>query len=259
MAGKGGGADAHGAGSKAVEQGTRLLKPTQSSASSPGTPSRRRRLRIKTTRGDIVQVRNFVRSEFSREIQETTCNSYKNRMFSEGLSFSVSGGVAIRWSGPGRPLPGHCGTANHRIAAFYRALKEQPTNPVLQTVLKRGLEVRSMSHMMPDKMWSRYITQCNTYNKGSSNTFLEYAEEVLTLESDFSTSRRSGGSNFGLSYENNSKYLAKYQEFVNKHSQYFAGRFQLFQRILSLMHLVTRESQYPMVWNLGLSWRVGPG
>jgi hypothetical protein len=52
---------------------------------------------------------------------------------------------------------------------------------------------------MPDKMWSRFITQHNTYNKGSSNTFLEFGEEAMTLEADFEATRK-GGINHGLSF-----------------------------------------------------------
>jgi hypothetical protein len=103
---------------------------------------------------------------------------------------------------------------------------------------------------MPDKLWSRFITTHNTYNKGSANSIIEIGEEALLLEAEFEASRKPGGVNSGLS-SHNPQYWPKYEAFVLPKSQYITN-FTSFRHLISLMHTLTSGTSSGLnIWYLG--------
>ena len=101
----------------------------------------------------------------------------------------------------------------------------------------------------PDKLWSRFITTHNTYNKGSCNTWIEYGEEALVLEAEFDASRKPGGANAGLTSQN-PQYWSRYEAYVLPRSQYFTSG-TAYRHAISLMHTLKNHLK---IWSFGRRW-----
>lgn len=89
-------------------------------------------------KAQLIKIRNIVRSPFSRDIQNDTMQTYKNRILGEGLSQIAGGEAVFKWANKQKSFPIHAGTANHRCEAFYTGDKENPDNPNIVAVKERG-------------------------------------------------------------------------------------------------------------------------
>ncbi|CAJ1390829.1 unnamed protein product [Effrenium voratum] len=139
---------------------------------------------------DGSKCRTIVRSPLSREIQEKTVTNYMVRMRREGLSQRVAGEAVMKWRSEARSFPLHAGAFNHRAESFYRCHDEMVSggvvNPYIQSVLDKGLTRIPVLHWgTSDKVFSKLIKVMNRYHDGSGDSFVEYFQESLDLESEW--------------------------------------------------------------------------
>ncbi|CAK9107954.1 unnamed protein product, partial [Durusdinium trenchii] len=85
------------------------------------------------------QARTIMRSPLSRQIQESTCSEYMQRLYREGLSQLASGDAVFRFRDSSHSPPYEAGSFNHRAESFYRCYSEAPDHDMVQKVLKKGL------------------------------------------------------------------------------------------------------------------------
>ena len=88
----------------------------------------------------------------------------------------------------GEPLPdqfGHRGNGPFQALSygslcesFYAALQLDPTNPLLQRTLQRGLEVRVFSNKMPDSIAKYLVRLHNRFHGGAGVSFVELMQTV---------------------------------------------------------------------------------
>ena len=99
---------------------------------------------------------------------------------------------------------------NHRAEAFYQADQGFATSPTVIGVREKGLARVSVLHSgTPERVVSKLVRLMNQYHEGSGDSFLDFLDESLSLESEWKAHARQ---NRITTY--NPKYLQKQQEFV---------------------------------------------
>ncbi|CAK9003978.1 unnamed protein product [Durusdinium trenchii] len=187
------------------------------------------------TPSEIPQARAVVKSPLSRELQESTVESYKKRIFLESISQVAAGEPVFKFRTTERKFPIESGTWNHRLEACYRAMSEQPHNLNVSSVMDRGLRSVKLVHPdIPWQIWERFINAHNTFHRGSAANFLEYMQETIKIEASWEHECLRTGL-----HSHNPRYKSYYRDFVMKTSMFFS-EWDPFRKALSLTHILIK-------------------